>query len=191
MDMIAAIVGIVAGVISGIAVFILRRFERKIKKNEQEEAQKRRKLINAYFTSNYDDLLSKYVDLFQNDTNKISLYEFKTSSVNDWTNLLLGYSFKFPLNQKDIEKIVKEKTEDLNKRLAAIEERFPKASTIDKVASVNDAILATKIETLAESMRLLREQMLTKWDVAKIVFTILGALGVITAIIFGALAYLK
>jgi hypothetical protein len=47
----------------------------------------------------------------------------------------------------------------LEQRIRGIEERFPSASTIDKVASVNDAILATKLEALQKEVDQLRSSL--------------------------------
>ncbi|MCH7922725.1 MAG: hypothetical protein IH975_06820 [Nitrospinae bacterium] len=70
----------------------------------------------------------------------------------------------------------------LKEQIDRIEARFPDEATIDKVATVNEAILANSVERLAESLRRLEEKLLTKWDVARIVFTIIGALGGLIAL---------
>jgi hypothetical protein len=55
---------------------------------------------------------------------------------------------------------------DLKGRLESIETRFPDSSSIDKIASINDALFAERIEQLASRMALLERKLLTKWDVA-------------------------
>ena len=67
-------------------------------------------------------------------------------------------------------------------RLEAIENRFPDDATIDKIASINDALFAQRIEQLSTRIEKLEEKLLTKWDVALIVsivaagiFTVVGA----------------
>lgn len=70
----------------------------------------------------------------------------------------------------------------LKRRLAEVEARFPDQSTIDKVASVNDAILATKVEHLEAEVKRLEtriDDMPTKWDIATIVFAVIASLGVL------------
>ena len=74
--------------------------------------------------------------------------------------------------------------EALQERLARVERRFPKEATLEKIASINDAILATKIEYLERSLKELESRLLTKWDVAVILFAIIGAVGVIAGTIF-------
>lgn len=76
-----------------------------------------------------------------------------------------------------------ELVERLQNRLDAIEERLPEASTIDKITSVNDAIMATKIEALEKEISRLEASRLSRWDVVVVVFAILTAVGGIVAII--------
>jgi hypothetical protein len=86
----------------------------------------------------------------------------------------------------------------LEHRIRGIEERFPSASTIDKVASVNDAILATKLEALQKevdqlrsSLDQVRAQAVGKWTVAAIsAGMIVGLVGIVAAVIQG-MEYLK
>ena len=92
------------------------------------------------------------------------------------------------LSKNDVEQEVERRVAVLKDRIARIEARFPDDAVIDKVASVNDAIFATSLEALAESVRRIEEKMLSKWDVAKIVFIIIGALGALLGV---ALAILR
>jgi len=91
------------------------------------------------------------------------------------------------LSQQEIEKMVAQKVDEVTKRVASIEDRLPAQEHIDKIASVNDAILATNIETINDSLRRLEARMLTKWDVAKIVFTVIGSLGALVGIVLAIL----
>ena len=75
----------------------------------------------------------------------------------------------------------------LEKRIQAIESRLPPNATIDKISSVNDAILATNIESLTRTVERIEEKTLTKWDVAVIVFQIIGVIGVVIRVIIGVI----
>lgn len=90
----------------------------------------------------------------------------------------------------------------LDARIADLEKRLPAEATLEKVASVNDAILATKLESLDESLKQLREQslkeleglsnsMLGRWDVAVVVFAILAAISGILGAIFGIINFVS
>ncbi len=93
------------------------------------------------------------------------------------------------INLPEIEKQVEERVLPLKKRIEEIERRFPNESTIEKIASVNEAVLATRLDSLTESIRKNEGKLLTKWDVTVIVLKIIGALGVITGIVFGIINY--
>ena len=80
-------------------------------------------------------------------------------------------------SKDEIEQEIKNKTEFLEHRIRDIENRFPNEATIEKVASVNDAILSTNLEALSETLKKIEDKLLSKWDVAKIVFQIIAALG--------------
>lgn len=85
--------------------------------------------------------------------------------------------------QKDsIQKEVEDRASILKERLESIEKRFPEESTLEKIASVNDAILGTKVEEIQKSTEMLESKLITKWDVAKIVFTITGSLGALVGL---------
>jgi len=86
---------------------------------------------------------------------------------------------------------MEEKTATLNERIEKIEERFPSSATLDKVASVNDAILATTVEELAKSIKRIEDKMINQWDVAKVVFQIITILIVIAGLDFTVITYWK
>lgn len=66
-------------------------------------------------------------------------------------------------------------------RLERVEGRLPDQGTIDKLESINDAIMATKIDALELEVRRLGDAALTKWGVALIVFSVLGVLAALIA----------
>jgi hypothetical protein len=72
----------------------------------------------------------------------------------------------------------------IRERLERVEQRFPEESTLEKIASINDAILATKIERLEKSIENLESTLVTKWDVATIVFAVFGAISGVAGVIF-------
>lgn len=83
----------------------------------------------------------------------------------------------------------------LEERLHAVEKRFPDSATIDKISSVNDAIMATKLEELQRSLERIEKRFdaekVSKWDVATIVFTIIGSIGAVIGIVFGIIKFVQ
>ena len=79
----------------------------------------------------------------------------------------------------------------LKDRIVELEKRFPEATTIDKIASVNDAILATKLEQIASDLKRIDEKMLGKWEVALITIEILLFVVAIFTLAIELLPYIK
>lgn len=92
--------------------------------------------------------------------------------------------------KEEIGKLIDKQISTLQTRIEEIENRFPSKATLEKISSVNDAILATKVENLAKSIEELNRKLLTKWDVAKVVFLVIGGLGGLLTIIFVVIKYL-
>lgn len=74
---------------------------------------------------------------------------------------------------------------DLDARLERVERRLPDPNDVDKVASVNEALLSKGLEDLRQVVAKLDERTLSKWDVATTVFAIFTAMGIVIAAIVG------
>ena len=77
---------------------------------------------------------------------------------------------------------------ELRARLQAVEDRFPKSSSIDKIASINDALFAERIDQLSTRIGGLEKKLLSKWDVAVSVCLIIAG---IFAVVGATYAVLK
>lgn len=189
MDIQTILITFGAVVVFLIGFFGANYFQKRAELRAREQRKKYSDMYIKRFTTNYDKLWDKYIDLLEvKPENKVIFYEFKESSLNNWRNILSHYALPSYKTKEVVEKVVEEKINEIKKRLDDIEARFPKEATLDKLASINDAILGTQVETLTESLRDIREKMLTRWDVVKVVFAVLSALGVIVAIIFGIIS---
>jgi len=179
---IAVIIALVTGVVTALAGFIVSYTQMLIKRREDLKRKKLGEELKISFSNSFKDYFSSYeAKLFNMD------------KPNSYIMNLRNYLVHFPNLEtgKDVKELVNEKFEELKKRVEAIETRFPKEATLEKIASVNDAILATQLEAMSDSIKEIQKNILTKWDVVKILFAILGALGVIVAIIFGILNWIK
>ena len=108
--------------------------------------------------------------------------EIPEESLNDY--LLASYTLSSQVTEGELKKMVEERFNSIIlPRIEGIEKRFPAESKLDKIASVNDAILATNIENLSDSIKKIEDKMLTKWDIVKITFEILLVLGGIIGLI--------
>jgi hypothetical protein len=177
----SAIVSLILGLLSTIS------FSKKKKKEEE---------LSKIYLDKFDESLQK---IYEHDYEIIDIDESskqinhepaKPDSHKNW-RLVLGQLAPTINSESEIESKVKERIDEIKIRIDEIEKRFPKGATLDKISSVNDAILATNIESLSESIKRIEEKLLTKWDVAKIFFQIIAGLGIIIGLIFGIMNYIK
>jgi len=189
MEITPSIIFLIVGMLVGILSSLLGRY---IKRKKEKEAQQRELSIGKYFESSlskyFEPFLSKYKDLIPSSPLKISEYIRPT-----YERTLRNIIAHSPTSstETEVENEVKEKFGEIDIRLKEIEKKFPKESTLEKIASVNDAILATNIETLSESIKRIEDKLLTKWDVVRITFQILGGLGILIGIIFAIIKFVS
>ena len=174
MDAIAIVVSLIAGVFTALIAFIVsykQRLERKKENTQQKE------LSEALHQS----LSEAFGDYYYTN------YDLQFINPTDYLTSIRNYLVHSPTLQTktDIEEQINAKVGELKKRIEAIEARFPQEAMLEKIASVNDAIMATRLEAMSDSIKVIHDRMLTKWDVAKTVFTILSILGVLIGLILG------
>tara|TARA_B100000508_G_C11432154_1_gene264006 strand:+ start:439 stop:951 length:513 start_codon:yes stop_codon:yes gene_type:complete len=84
----------------------------------------------------------------------------------------------------DLVQVKEELTNELvefRDRIAKIEGRFPPDADLDKVASINDALLSERIDQLTKRLEGVEARILSKWDVALVVSAILGGISAVVA----------
>ena len=70
-----------------------------------------------------------------------------------------------------------------------IERRFPDEAQMDKVASINDALLSQRIDQLKERIDKMEEKIPSKWDIALTVSAILGGICAVVAATYGVIQF--
>jgi hypothetical protein len=171
MNEMISIISVLVGVGAAFISFLLQLLIRRQKELEAKQRELYAELWNRYHAKLQSELQNEpYLSLFLTDTEKA----------------LRNFFVHVPayLTKVEIESEVNKKFDELKSRVEEIEKRFPKDATLEKIASVNDAILATNLEALSETVKRIEQKLLGKWDVAKVVFQILAALGVLIGIIF-------
>lgn len=73
----------------------------------------------------------------------------------------------------------------LKGRVAKIEERLPDDAVLDKVASLNEALLAKGLENVQKEIDRLQQSMLTRWDVVTVLFATLAAIAAVVGAVVG------
>ena len=171
------IIASVAGAIGSlIASFLFDNVSKRLR-----EAQKRRKeaIEEAYKKS-----LSKYIENYsqQHHSNKTENLLRTLLDAGSTSSASSPISGTF-MTRQEIQGKIDESIVTLNERIENIEKRFPEQDTVDKIASVNEAVLGTKIDNLTLTIQKLEEKLLSRWDVVKIVFQIIAALSALIGII--------
>lgn len=176
--MVEIVISAAVAALGGLVAFIVSRWQNR----EKEEGDKRRKVLNDTLRTTFDkSLLNYYTKHGQPIYSKYIIEALRNSLVH----------YQSPEPKADIKEQVNAIVDELKKRIEAIESRFPQEATLEKISSMNDVLLAKQLENMGDSIRAIQEKMLTKWDVTKIVFAILGALGGIVAIIFVILNFVQ
>lgn len=179
IELVAPIIAVAGGLIA--SLFASRISDLRKKRIEEEEKHVKQ-LYKKSFNQYLKELQKSYPEMKQGD--KWSEYFVKYISYSIPETTKAEY-----LSEDEIQKRIDEKTLSLKDRIEEIEQRFPSQDTVDKVASVNEAILATQVENLSEAIKGLEQRILSKWDVAKIVFQIIAALGGLIGVILGLITF--
>ena len=145
--LIVTAVGTLAGIIG---TYYTARTSKKKKLNEE--------ILKPIPITDYPDLWKKNFPIEQGKETEIKPPELITDNVfksvpdvKTWRNVFVHASGSS--SENEIEKKVSDKITEIKNRVEEIEKRFPRKSTIEKVASVNDAILATNFESLSETAK--------------------------------------
>lgn len=179
IELVAPIIAAAGGLIASL---IASRISNLRKKRIEEKEKHVKLLYKKSFNQYLSELQKSYPEIKQGDK---------------WSEYFINYiSYIYPetkksehLSEKEVQKRIDEKTHALKGRIEEIEKRFPSQDTVDKIASVNEAILATQVENLSETIKSLEQRILSKWDVAKIVFQIISALGGLIGVILGLITF--
>lgn len=91
------------------------------------------------------------------------------------------------VSRQEVQKEVKVQVAEIQDRIAKIENRFPDEAKLDKVASINDALLSERIDQLSKQVENLENKMLSHWDVAVVVGGIITGIIAIVGATYGVL----
>ncbi len=85
------------------------------------------------------------------------------------------------LSKEDVRQEFDSQLAEVQTRLAEVESRFPKEAKLEKVTSMNDALLSNRIDQLAKQVDAQEKRILSKWDVALTVSTIIAGIAFVVA----------
>lgn len=187
LSVVGIILGLVAFLISIVIDYIGRWYLNKAKKITSQFHELYDKRMSGFWNDYYKNKIKPYM---KGETDDF-LIKYYASQLKRTRRFLPLYKIYNILSMTEIQNEVSNKIDEVKKSVEEIEKRFPKEATLSKIASVNDAILGTNYENLLKSVERIETKMLTRYDVVKIVFLILGAIGVLTGIVFGIIRLLS
>tara|TARA_R110001592_G_scaffold118279_1_gene320659 strand:- start:3039 stop:3566 length:528 start_codon:yes stop_codon:yes gene_type:complete len=86
---------------------------------------------------------------------------------------------------------IEEKIEEIKRQVQAVESRFPNSTEIDKYASVNDAIFNERLDQFSKRIERIESKMLSQWDVAIVVSSLIGGAFAVVAATYAVLEFLN
>lgn len=79
---------------------------------------------------------------------------------------------------------------EVRQRIEKIENRFPPESQLERISSINDALLSERIDQIGKRIESLEKQVLSRWDVAKTVSTVIGGVCAVVAATYSVMKVL-
>jgi membrane protein YqaA with SNARE-associated domain len=177
--LIAASVSAIASVIGGAVSLFLKRRAVEAREAAEENYRQHTESLRAA-------LAKDLVESIEDEATREQLQQKVMANLMPaMTAHLVGMS------KTEVQQEVNASTESLKQRIEQIEQRLPDRNVVDKIASVNEAVLATHVELLQEAVKRLEEKMLSKWDVAAVVFTVIAALGGLVGLTLTIIKFVK
>lgn len=175
----SSVIGVAASVLAAFGTGFLKSLYDKHEKRDRDKMQEAARSRLTEISINFAGLGLKY-QVGQSTSPEAQVATQLLKEVEQ--GIVEGVSEREGLSREQARTEVEDKMTEVRGRLEAIEKRFPDDATIDKIASINDALFAQRIEQLSTRIEKLEEKLLTKWDVALIVsivaagiFAVVGA----------------
>lgn len=185
VQLISSVLGVAASVLAVLGAGILKSFSDKHEKRDRNNMQEAARSRLNEISINFAGLGLKY-QVGQTTSPEAQVATQLLKEVEQ--GIVEGVSEREGLSREQARTEVEDKMTEVRGRLEAIEKRFPDDATIDKIASINDALFAQRIEQLSTRIEKLEEKLLTKWDVALIVSVVVAG---IFAVVGATYAVLK
>lgn len=162
-QIIAPVAGVAVSVIVGFVAAFLKDLLGKLQKRDRDKVQEAARSRLTEISINFAGLgLSYQFEQTPSPETQVATRLLKEVE----QGIVEGVSEGVSLSREQVRTEVEDKMAEVRGRLEAIEMRFPGDATIDKIASINDALFAQRIEQLTTRIEKLEEKLLTKWDVA-------------------------
>lgn len=178
MDVYLGLIGLVVSLLSGVFAHLWKDQTLRRSKHQAERAR----AVAEEFKAIHFDLPTVSISTLT-DQYKISWAEFSKQLTEAMQEQMVERVAEIQgLTRDQIRQELERQLSEFRERIAKIENRFPDETNIEKIASINDALLAERIDQISKRLDGLDKRILTKWDVALTVSMILGGIfAVVTA----------
>jgi len=178
----SSLLGVIASIV---AAFISSKYKRDLSKKLQEQKEKLITIIEE-----------PEMDIKVSGISNVVIHSFEGLYKDDLReNIEASILEKLKDNPEwskdDIRAEINSELNSLENRLRQIEDRFPEKADVDKIASINDAIFAERLEALTKRIEDIESKALSKWDVAIIVSTIIGGIFAVVGATYGVIAFIQ
>ena len=174
----SALIGAMASVIAGLLASIMLRRRRKQLSHRKEKIRETMSKVGIDLGFVKADILSNELVLSQRQLDKIE------------EQIIARLSDRHDLNSPKLKATIENELEEFRDRIAKIEKRFPSEAQLEKIASINEAIFAVRIDQLANQIDALEGRILSRWDVAVTVSSIIGAIFAIIAATYAVIGFI-
>jgi hypothetical protein len=180
---------IVGSIIAGIATIVGAWISRAKARGLKREEAKRIEELEQAFKSQVSDAVrittTSTTPISVNLGNLIGILS-ATAGTALFTvsgpGIMAGGRFTMP-SKEEIQSIVEKSVEPLRKEIMDIKFRSSNDAAIDKDTLVKIALFESTVEHLATSVKELKENILTRWDVVVVVLTILSGVSVFVGLV--------
>jgi hypothetical protein len=179
---------IIAALVSTIASLIASLYAVLRKKSEKENLKKQTERLKSKAAEISVDLgIVKFTSSLESPGHPIP----QEHIIDQLENRILAKLQEHPnANDEVVKAEIRNDLAEFKMRIEKIEKRFPDESKIEKIASINDALLSERIDQLKEQFNRLESKILNRWDVAITVSAIIGGISAVVATTYGFLKFI-
>jgi len=173
----SALIGAIASIIAGLLASLMLRRRKKQVSNKKEK-------VRNTITKLGIDLGFVKAEI---SSNQLAPTQAQLASIEE--QIVARLSERPDFNAAKLEDIIENELEQFRDRISKIEERFPPEAQLDKIASIDDAVFSLRIDQLAKHIDALESRLLSRWDVAVIVSSMIGGIFAIVAATYAVISF--
>jgi len=165
----SALIGAIASIIAGVLASIMLHRRKKQVSDQKEK-------VRNTITKLGIDLGFVKAEI---SSNQLAPTKSQLETIEE--QIIARLSDRPDFSATKLEDAIKNELEQFRDRISKIEERFPPEAQLEKISSINDAVFSLRIDQLAKQIDTLETRILSRWDVAVIVSSMIAGIFAIVA----------